>query len=424
MRPSFLTFTMDKEMKISKVVFSEGRSGFFNEDLKSIKLGAEPNGLVYSDAPQTEGFSQIVQPGSVVSIMLVLDDGSIAFGDCMDVIFSGQAGRDPLFVPSDHNEFLTTVLPDLLVGQSVAEFRPIADEIDATTYRGKSLHTALRYGITQALLHAASLANRTTIAQLVAKEYGAELMDRPIPILANCEPFDHLAIDKAIVKQAELLPHGAFPNAARDLGENGQTLIDYAKGLVARIEEIGSDTYKPTIHFDLYGSAAELFENDVAKLAEYFGELAKAVAPLELYIESPAVMNTRDEQITLFQELRAALKDRNIPVSLIADEWCNTLDDIKAFADAEAADFVQVKTPDLGGVNNTIEALLYARNNGVGACLGGSANETDQSVRITTQIGLACDPDFMLAKPGFGCDEALMILTNEMSRTLALIEAS
>jgi methylaspartate ammonia-lyase len=33
---------------------------------------------------------------------------------------------------------------------------------------------------------------------------------------------------------------------------------------------------------------------------------------------------------------------------LVVDEWCNTLDDIRAFADAEAADYAQFKTPDLG----------------------------------------------------------------------------
>ena len=60
----------------------------------------------------------------------------------------------------------------------------------------------------------------------------------------------------------------------------------------------------------------------------------------------------------------------------------------------------------------------------MGCCLGGSGNETDQSARITAQIGLACRPDFLLSKPGFGGDEALMIQTNEMLRTLALIAAS
>ena len=58
----------------------------------------------------------------------------------------------------------------------------------------------------------------------------------------------------------------------------------------------------------------------------------------------------------------------------------------------------------------------------MGASLGGTANETDQSARITAHIGIACKPDFMLSKPGMGGDEALMILTNEMKRTLALLQ--
>ena len=68
-------------------------------------------------------------------------------------------------------------------------------------------------------------------------------------------------------------------------------------------------------------------------------------------------------------------------------------------------------------------AVLYARDKGMGCCLGGSGNETDQSARITAQIGLATRPSFLLSKPGFGGDEALMIQMNEMLRTLALIEA-
>ncbi len=121
--------------------------------------------------------------------------------------------------------------------------------------------------------------------------------------------------------------------------------------------------------------------------------------------------------------MRAAIARRGLGVGIIVDEWCNTLDDIKAFADAAAADYAQIKTPDLGGINNSIEAVLYARAKGMGSCLGGSGNETDQSARITAQVGLATGPDFLLSKPGFGGDEALSIQTNEMVRTLALIEA-
>jgi methylaspartate ammonia-lyase len=120
--------------------------------------------------------------------------------------------------------------------------------------------------------------------------------------------------------------------------------------------------------------------------------------------------------------LRKLLAQQGADVGLIADEWCNTLPDIRLFAQAQASDFVQIKTPDLGSIHNTIEAVLFCKQNGMGACLGGTANETDHSTRISCHMGLACGPDFMLSKPGLGADEALMIQTNEMARTLAILE--
>jgi methylaspartate ammonia-lyase len=189
------------------------------------------------------------------------------------------------------------------------------------------------------------------------------------------------------------------------------------------MREIGDPDYRPTIHLDVYGTIGELFGDDIDAIARYLGELAAAVEPHDLLVESFTIAPSRAEQIERFRALRGALRRAGHRVGIIVDEWCNTLDDIKAFADAGAADYAQIKTPDLGGINNTIEAVLYAREKGMGCCLGGSGNETDQSARITAQIGLATRPSFLLSKPGFGGDEALMIQTNEMLRTLALIEA-
>ncbi|MCL2170292.1 MAG: methylaspartate ammonia-lyase, partial [Defluviitaleaceae bacterium] len=80
----------------------------------------------------------------------------------------------------------------------------------------------------------------------------------------------------------------------------------------------------------------------------------------------------------------------------------------------------QVKTPDLGGINNSIEAILYCKANGMGAYLGGSCNETDRSAQICAHIAMATSPVQMLAKPGMGMDEAHMVGYNEMKRILAL----
>ena len=259
------------------------------------------------------------------------------------------------------------------------------------------------------------------MAEVIAREYGSTISKKPIGILASGHKDDPTQLDRIILKRFELLPHASFTVVKDHVGFKGEILHAWVKMVATRIKTIGDADYEPRIHADLYGTLGELFSMDVEAIANYIGTLREAAAPYELLVESPMIAKTQAEQIAKFGELRGVLKQKGIAVGIIADEWCNTLEDIGLFADARAADFVQIKTPDLGGINNTIEAVLYCRKKGMGACLGGTANETDHSARICTHIGLACQPDFMLSKPGLGADEALMIQTNEMARTLAIL---
>lgn len=407
-------------MKIREVIYSVGRSGYFNKDLKAVKAGAKANGSFHEGPPLTPGYTHIVQAGAVISVMLVLDDGSVAIGECADVIFSGLAGRDPLFVPQQHRPLLDSVVRDWLIGRNVGGFRANAEAIDRLEFEGARLHTALRYGLTQALLAATALAGRETMAEVIVREYGARMQSAPVDILASCHRGDALQLDRMIMKRAAVLPHASF-TLAKDLGAGGAALMDYARSIARRIEAVAAPDYRPRIHLDVYGTLGDLFGDDVDGLADYLARLGEAVKPFELLIETPVIAGNREAQVEIFARLKAGLRERGATVGLIADEWCNTLDDIRVFAEAQACDYVQIKTPDLGGINNSIEAVLYCKAHGMGCCLGGTANETDISARISAQIGLATGPDFMLSKPGIGADEGLMILTNEMLRTLALV---
>jgi methylaspartate ammonia-lyase len=410
-------------MKIVDVLHAVGRSGYFNKDLQAIRAGVRPNGFSYDGAPHTPGFRRVSQPGEAISVLLVLEDGQVAFGDCADVIFTGAAGRDPLFQAHEHLGVLQTAVRDLLRGRACDSFAPLAAEVDAYRHHNVRLHTALRYGITQALLHAASLAHRRTVAEVVAREYQCTIADRPIPILGMC-PTDQLKqVDKMIMKRVDILPHGSFANLEQDVGRHGEKLIDYAGWVARRVRELGEPDYRPAIHLDVYGTLGELFGEDIERIAGFLGRLQRQVEPLELFIETPIIAASRSAQIEAFRALQEALRRQGHAVKLIADEWCNTLEDIQAFADAAAADYLQVKTPDLGGINKTIEALLYCREKGTGLYLGGSANETEQSARLCAHIALACRADFMMCKPGQGVDEGLLILTNEMQRTLILLRS-
>ena len=86
----------------------------------------------------------------------------------------------------------------------------------------------------------------------------------------------------------------------------------------------------------------------------------------------------------------------------------------------KAGKMLQIKCPDLGGINNIIEAILYCNEKHAGSYCGGSCNETDVSAKATTNVAIACDADQCLAKPGMGVDEGYMIVKNEMNRVLAV----
>jgi methylaspartate ammonia-lyase len=81
---------------------------------------------------------------------------------------------------------------------------------------------------------------------------------------------------------------------------------------------------------------------------------------------------------------------------------------------------LQIKTPDLGGVNNVVEAILYCNEANIGSYCGGTCNETNLSAETTTNIAIACDADQCLAKPGMAVDEGFMIVKNAMNRVVKL----
>src|SRR5215471_941584 len=141
-------------MRVKSVICSVGRSGYMHRDLMAIKSGAQPDGFLFHGKAISPGFKKIVEPASIVSMMLELEDGQIAFGDCADVILAGVAGRDPAFRGEDHVGYLRSEIAPLLKDLDVAKFRTNARQFDQYRQGGKPLHTAVRYGLTQALLHA------------------------------------------------------------------------------------------------------------------------------------------------------------------------------------------------------------------------------------------------------------------------------
>ena len=376
---------------------------------------------MYKGNPELEGFTQVRQKGEAISIQIVLENGVVGYGDCAAVQYSGAGGRDPLFLASDYIPFLRENIVPLLMNEEIGNFRLLAEKYDHLQIQGKRLHTAIRYGITQALLDVTAKMQGITMAELVRKEYGIfKPSYEPVPIFAQSGDDRYTNVDKMIMKEADILPHALINNVKTKLGEKGELLKEYVAWLRDRILQYRhNDTYSPILHIDVYGTIGIAFKNDEQAIVEYLLDLEKTAMPFKLRIEGPTDTGDREGTMQVLKNLTAMLDAKKSTLEIVADEWCNTLEDIKYFADNRAEGMLQIKTPDLGGVNNVIEAILYCNEKNIGSYCGGTCNETDVSAKVTTNIAIACEATQCLAKPGMGVDDSMMIVRNEMNRVLA-----
>ncbi|RLM95520.1 methylaspartate ammonia-lyase [Haloarcula sp. Atlit-7R] len=415
-------------MRIEDVRTVPGLSGFFFDDQRAIKDGATQSGFAYDGQPVTEGFDRIREAGEALIVELELADGTVATGDCAAVQYSGAGGRDPLFRAEKYRPVVEGPVADALRGQDSTEFGANAtmlEEMSAQRSGGDQLHTAVRYGVSQALLNAAAQARGVTPTDVLADTYETEPATSPVPVFGQSGDERRINAEKMLIKGVPVLPHGLF-NSVEKVGEDGEGLRDYLAWLSDRATTLGPEPYSPRFHVDVYGILGKVLgpPYDRTEVIDYFETLREAAAPYPLQVEGPMDAGGRAEQISRMAELREGLADAGVDVDIVADEWCNTFEDVQAFVDAEAADLVQVKTPDLGGIQRSAEAVLYCDGTDTRAYVGGTCNETVTSARACAHVALATDAAQVLAKPGMGFDEGFMVVTNEMRRALARRDAA
>lgn len=410
-------------MKIKQAIFTAGYSSFYFDDQQAIKDGAGHDGFIYTGAPVTPGFTAVRQAGECVSVQLILENGAVAMGDCTAVQYSGAGGRDPLFLAANFIPFLNDYIKPLLEGRDVNTFLENARFFDTLRIEGKLLHTAVRYGLSQALLDATALATKRLKAEVVCDEWHLPCVPEPIPLFGQSGDDRYLAVDKMILKGVDVLPHALINNVEEKLGQKGEKLRTYVRWLSDRILQLRqSSDYRPTLHIDVYGTIGLIFAMDPKRCAEYIASLEQEAQGLPLYIEGPVDAGNKADQIQALAAITNELTRLGSGVKIVADEWCNTFQDIVDFTDANSCHMVQIKTPDLGSIHNIVDAVLYCNKHGMEAYQGGTCNETDISARTCVHVALAARPMRMLIKPGMGFDEGLNIVFNEMNRTIALLQ--
>jgi methylaspartate ammonia-lyase len=411
-------------LHVVDVFASAGLGGFFFDDQAAIRSGAIRDGASYRGTAVTPGYSAVREPAESVSVMLVLGDGYIAHGDCATVQYSGVGGREPRFHAFDLAAAIEAQLAPLLKGLDVTVFRAAAVTAEQLVGSIPGLGRACAYGLSQALLDAAAhAAKHHLMARVITDEWGLDPCLRAVPLYGQTGDDRYDNVDKMILKQVPVMPHGLINT--RDLvGVGGQALVDYIGWIRARIALLSPESdYLPVIHLDVYGMVGAEAGGSIATTADILERLDAAAGAHRLRVEHPIDGGSRQGQIEAMAELKAELAKRGANVELVADEWANTADDIHQFVIADAAHLIQIKTPDLGSIHHTVDAILDCHAHGVGSVLGGTCAETDHSARITTHMAIATGVTQMLAKPGMGLDEGLMIVNNEMRRALRLADA-
>lgn len=406
-------------MQIKDVLLAPGYGAFFYDDQAAIGAGVFQDRFIYTGKPITPGFTSLRVPASSLSVGLVLADESVVWGDMMSVQYSGAGGRDPLFETAQISDLTSRVVTPRLLDVDASFYLDACAHVFESCEQ-KWLPLAIKYGVSQALLRAAAHLQRRTMAEVICAEFDLRLPTRKVPIYCQSGDAREINVDKMILKAVDILPHGLI-NTRQKFGVEGQTFLEFVKWVALRTREIGRPGYHPVLHFDVYGWIGQEIGQEPQRIADFICKVADTVPDFTLNIESPADFGSTQAQIEHYAKIVSILDNRGSNARIVVDERCNTLEDIRLFAEAKAAHLVQIKTPDVGSIADTARAVLLCKENKVGAYVGGSCTETDLSAQASVHVSVATQADMMLAKPGMGVDEAFSIVGNEQNRLLAML---
>ncbi len=397
---------------IVDILTARGQGAYYCEDLAALQESSVADADRWTHPAITPGFKYVREVAETLSVGFVLDDGTVAWGDCVGVSYGGKAGRDPVFRAAEGVELIARHLP--WKGTRIERFRESATQLDALP-----LPAAVRYGLSQALLFAFAGHARKTPAEIIAGDWGLRLDTTPLALQGSCGNDRVDNVDKMIVNRLEALPHGQVDDFATQFGQSGEKLLGWADGIVKRLKQLAPASYRPVLHFDVHGALGRAFPR-LEDQVVYLRKLASAAGGYAVRLESAILAPTRDLQIEGMKTLRSAAHEAQIKVAIVADEWANTSHDIEQFAKTEAVDMVHIKMPDLGSLHNAVDAVLACRRYGTDTLLGGSCIETDLSSKASVHVGLATRPTALLVKPGMGINEGISLYRNEIARTQAI----
>jgi len=373
---------------------------------------------------------QAASPG-IISIGLVLDGQTVVWGDCLAAGATCPDAPPPFAIKAGFQTIQTVIAPALRQ-ESLTHFRPLAQKIDQlseSTPSGEDLiHPALRYGLSQALLAAVARTHDVTMAERLATEYDLPRPAQPIPIQTEIEALALATTKPLILRRLAAFSHTpAITDPAADLGRNGEYLQRYTRRLKTQISQTYPQTdppsSSPAIHLTLRGGLGQLYEHNIGRVLGDLVGLEKTTSPYHLRVEDPLLLDSRPAHLEALADLKAYLRLRQMETDLVAAGWVDSLDAVKAVIEADAAHMLRLTLPALGGLDQTITAILACQGHGLGVLLDPDPAATPRTTEIALHLALATQPTLLTTAPPPTNLTDLATIHNEMTRLLTWIAA-
>ena len=405
--------------RIIKVLTSVSWGSYYFEDLARIRRDLISTSDRYHTPTEHGSYPKVRTPVPAVSMGLVLGNGVVAWGDCVPVSFSGKSGRALPRDPQDLARWMEQTLGPWFEHRSVVPWIVLEKDF---LREFSEIPAFVRYGVSQAMMSAASSASGKPYWQIFAEDLGYQNPTECIKLHGSCGGDWGDTVDRMLARRLEYLPQGQFEFLGHQIGSDGKALNLWIESFKKRAKRFD---YLPTLTLDFHGALDELCEQDLDRVADMIEGIAKTAAPHSCHIESPLTAPDFEGFRKRIFQLKEILGRRGLDapgLRIIADEWANSLSDIKQLVAENGVDGVHIKMPDTGALSECATAVDVIRAEGKFALLGGSCTETMLGARATAHLAVVTKPDAVLVKPGMGFDESFAYLDGEMKR--AIVEAN
>ena len=285
--------------------------------------------------------------------------------------------------------------------------------VEKTTVE-RPIHPTLRHGLSQALLSAVSMLRGVTAAEVIAEEFDLPFPSKAVPLQVPIRRGQSLVIHDQVSTLAYAVG-GTDPEDS--LGPNGERIQRFIRQLRERLVKAGQHC-QITIHLDARGNLGKLYGNDLGKVLGALYGLEQAALPCLIRVQDPLIMDDLDAQIKAMGQLRDYLRMRRMSLQLVAGAKINSLDDVRAFIQAESAHMLHLAMPRLGTIQELIVGIQACQAGGIGILMEGTPSA------VTCQVALATQPDILAYPPDWPGDTGVATFHNEMARTLSWLAPS